>query len=436
MAGGLMQLVAYGAQDTYLTGNPQITFFKIVHRRYTNFSVESIEQTFNGTADFGNKVTATISRNGDLIGRMYLEVKLPEISKNIDDGSAEYDDYGTTRWKDNLGHALLKTVELQIGGQMIDRQYGRWMHIWNELTLNTGVRSGFDNMVGTHGEKIPAKDAKLYIPLEFWFCRNPGHWLPLIALQYHECKCIIEFEKWNNLLIDEQGSHSSGLKLEGASLFVDYCFLDTDERRRFAQQTHEYLIEQVQFTGSESITGTNQKVRLNFNHPVKELVWVVEPKPEAMSNPKTEGTTDKEHPYNADPFNFALYHTIGTHPNRFDKEENMGVARNPVVSAYLQLNGHDRFAKRDGSYFDMVQTYQHHTNTPKKRGINVYSFALKPEDHQPSGSCNMSRIDTATLNLTIDGGVKKDSSSSVSVYAVSYNVLRIMSGMGGLAYSN
>jgi len=386
MGGGLMQLVAYGAQDIYLTGNPQITFFKVVYRRHTNFSMEAIEQTFNGSADFGKRVTCTVSRNGDLMHKVYLQVTVPA---NDDGGFCA-----------NLGHALIKYAEVEIGGQRIDKHYGDWMHIWNELSQEAGKKTGYGLMTGATAGLTAETD--LYIPLEFWFCRNPGLALPLIALQYHEVKVNIEFRALSELTDDV------GLSLSAASLYVDYIYLDTDERRRFAQVSHEYLIEQVQFTGDESVSSISNKIKLNFNHPCKELVWVVQ---------RDSSVTSMQ---------------------RFDYTDKDNV--NPVLIAKLQLNGHDRFSERMGRYFNLVQPYQHHTNVPKA-GINVYSFGLKPEEHQPSGTCNMSRIDNATLQLTLtanslktDAGVADD--AKVRVYATNYNVLRIMSGMGGLAYSN
>ena len=396
MGGGLLQLVAYGAQDVYLTGNPQITFFKVVYRRHTNFSMESIEQTFNGTADFGRRVTCQISRNGDLIHRMYLQTVLPASA-------------GSTQWVDYAGLALIKNVELEIGGQRIDKQYGDWMYIWNELSLPRGKQSGYNTMVGANLGTTTG-NTTLYVPLEFWFCRNPGLALPLIALQYHEVKVNLEFRP-----VAELGRNTStGLAaaattsaLGTTSLWVDYIFLDTDERRRFAQLSHEYLIEQLQFTGDETASGTSSKVKLNFNHPVKELVWVVQD--------DTYGSGSNEW------FQYTNDH-LGA-----------GTFTNLCTSAKLQLNGHDRFAERAGDYFNLVQPYQHHENVPSNAGINVYSFALKPEEHQPSGTLNMSRIDSAVLNI---GHSTLSSTGKIRVFAVNYNVLRVMSGMGGLAYSN
>jgi len=379
MGGGLLQLVAYGAQDVYLTGNPQITFFKVVYRRHTNFSMEAIEQTFNGAADFGRRVTCQISRNGDLIHRMYLQA-------TITGGTWVADSYA--------GLALVKNVELEVGGQRIDKQYGDWMYIWNELSLPYGKRAGYKTMVGA--DAVTTTTTTLYIPLEFWFCRNPGLALPLIALQYHEVKVNLEFESSANAAI------TAGT-MGTCSLWVDYIFLDTDERRRFAQLSHEYLIEQVQFTGEETVTTGANKIKLNFNHPVKELVWVM------------QETSAK----------FGVYTDDGDEAN-FGRD---GV--NLCSTAKLQLNGHDRFAERAGKYFNLVQPYQHHENIPTNAGVNVYSFALKPEEHQPSGTLNMSRIDSAVLNITTVASAVK-----CRVYALSYNVLRVMSGMGGLAYSN
>jgi hypothetical protein len=363
MGGGLMQLVAYGAQDIYLTGNPQITFFKVVYRRHTNFAMESIEQTFNGSVGAGNRVTATISRNGDLVHRMWLQASV----KNVDAGN---NDAALA----NSGHSAIDNVELEIGGQRIDKQYGDWLEAWSQLTLSEGHLAGYKTMVGTNGS-TDALD--LYIPLQFWFCRNPGLALPLIALQYHEVKVNLTF--------------GSVTAVNSASLWVDYIYLDTDERRRFAQVSHEYLIEQVQFTGDEALsTGTNN-VRLNFNHPVKELVWVSYKTNETLVAGKSYQAMD------------------GT--------------------AKLQLNGHDRMAARPAAYFKQVQPYQHHTRIPAGE-VNVYSFALKPEEHQPSGTCNFSRIDNATLSVSVAAA------GTLKVFAVNYNVLRVMSGMGGLAYSN
>ena len=678
MGGGLMQLVAYGAQDVYLTGNPQITFWKVTYRRHTNFAVESIEQTFNGQADFGRRVQCTVSRNGDLAYRTYLQVTLPEVDGTGTAGprGGPGDDGFAARWLDYPGEQLVSQVEVEIGGQRIDRQFGDWMHIWNQLSLSDAQKRGYEKMVGhttsltyltnpnrNNGANSPCAggvnsshecevrralpQTTLYVPLQFWFCRNPGLAIPLIALQYHEVKINLEFNTLDQCLWavktnqfglpanNDCGAQALGkigdvgpfkaaeaeaaattanavvipgradraynsCCLVSASLFIDYVFLDTDERRRMAQNPHEYLIEQLQFTGDESIGSTSNKIKLNFNHPCKELVWVVQPDAHvdycsSFVEQVGERTCDWDiaaggagganggegasraagaaggnccggaglysmlgaQPFNysdavdmiprswlgygslaltssefvlnkgdaccgrisrlsqpwacnvqcgrmgakgfkvdvfgeADvndnfvnalretafvprageqnavapggnagddidfvsftPTDFAFGGAGGLKQNSEQTSSSVSTAgtivlgemsrkmhcwgQNPVVTAKLLLNGQDRFSERLGSYFDVVQPYQHHTASPDT-GINVYSFALRPEEHQPSGTCNFSRIDNACLQLVVSSdAVGGASTSKVRVYATNYNVLRVMSGMGGLAYSN
>jgi len=400
MGGGLLQLVAYGAQDVYLTGNPQITFFKVVYRRHTNFAIESIQQTFNGSVDYGSRVTSTISRNGDLISRVYLVLK----NQNVANAVPYY------------GLRVIDNVEVEIGGQKIDKHYAEWMYIWNELSLPESKKEGYFKMVGGVGGS-GGDLGTMYVPLEFWFCRNIGLALPLIGLQYHEVKININFQSQGKCV----SSGSTYGKLE-ANLWVDYIYLDTDERRKFAQSSHEYLIEQLQFTGKETF---GMKTKLNFNHPVKELVWFL---------------TKEVDPVMADWFNFTSGESGETGYTNYEGVklaigQSQSTNKNPIAQAKLVLNGNDRFSVRDGMYFNVVQPYQHHENIPHNTGINVYSFALKPEEHQPSGTLNMSRIDSASLDLTAATSVTS-ANYNLNVYAINYNVLRILSGMGGIAYSN
>ena len=289
----------------------------------------------------------------------------------------------------------MKSCEVEIGGQRIDKHYGAWLAIWSSLSCPEGKRVKYQSKM-VEGGNTGYAARSCVIPLQFWFCRHTGLALPLIALQYHEVKFAIEFESVANLCIADAVSPSGNMS--SASMYVDYVYLDTEERRRFAQISHEYLIEQLQFTGDETLTGSN-RVKLNFNHPVKELVWVCQDDALDMSNFADSG----------------------------------GI--NPCVTAKLQLNGHDRFSQRNGTYFNVVQPYQHHSNVPAT-GVNCYSFALKPEEQQPSGSANMSRIDNATLQLNVTSDMSSGTNPVVKVFATNYNVLRIMSGMGGLAYSN
>ena len=394
-----MQLVAYGAQDIYLTGNPQITFFKVVYRRHTNFSMEAIEQTWAGNegTDSAGSCTATISRNGDLVYRMYLEVDMAGLDV------AEH----------NPMARAITEVELEIGGQKIDKQTGLWMHVWSCLTqpnysaftgkssdTNKGTGTLYQNTTGMGGLGNGNFPQRFWVPLQFWFCRNPGLALPLIALQYHEVKV--------KLLHDFKKAHNAA-SCNSNKLWCDYIYLDTDERRRFAQVSHEYLIEQIQET-SVTAAGSSD---LNFNHPIKELVFVNSDtgvNDAAVKNVSAVASTAR----------------IGSGSATYQ----------------LKLNGHDRFAERDYRYFSRTQVWEHHTgpgglesSSSTAAGgrlndaIGVYSFALKPEEHQPSGTCNFSRIDNAQFVGSVGTTANK-------VFAINYNVLRIMSGMGGLAYSN
>jgi hypothetical protein len=536
MGGGLMQLVAYGAQDIYLTGNPQITFFKVVYRRHTNFSMETIQQTINGISSVTNGAngTVTISRNGDLVSKVYV----------------------TTTVATTDGSNIISQVECEIGGQLIDRQYQEWNDIWNELSIPESKAFGFKSMQLADGGTIDTTGVGLVqVPLNFWFCRNPGLALPLIALQYHEVK--LKFT-WGS------GGGTT------AQVWVDYIYLDTDERRRFAQVSHEYLIEQIQKQTATATTST----KLNFNHPVKEIIWT-SARTNAYTNARLvlnghDRFADQEEEYfqlrqpfdnhtsipkqnlppsgkalkvewyqNSAPSDYLLavgrtgldaapFTTVGDF-NQYTSAiavsadtaaagacKFLGFLASDWTSAtdstgtpYVQVGDVHYIAFRDAAtvvttgsrvcefgrramvtsltmasadaiaaagyavgevtinageledgtsatdvgdatltigynidihngmtgnansslHIQRLSSREASTSKMTKK-INVYSFALKPEEHQPSGSCNFSRIDNAQLRtgsaLTADD----------NIYAVNYNVLRIMSGMGGLAYSN
>jgi hypothetical protein len=634
MGGGLMQLVAYGAQDVYLTGNPQITFFKVVYRRYTNFAIETVELTLNGTADFGKKVTVTITRNGDLVTRMYLRVELGQVSmNNYPQSELERNKY-LFAWVREVGHFLIDYIQFEIGGSQIDKHYGHWMSTWHDLTKDVNTEPAYNALVGNVDEltalRSPdsqgnfTKNYVIFVPLVFWCNTNTGLALPLIALQYHEVRLWIEFNTFNNLVVYSNNLNMSKLGngigvLNDASLLVDYVYIDTEERRRFAQVGHEYLINQLQYTGEEAVVNNPLRIKLGFNHPTKELIWNIKsgdyisgnspflcysnsddwsaacvyaaenvvsgsvivadtssiPVPTPNNAPEVsissssydnwntvnpvntntknsskfsvftyqagQGVDDAEPPsfyakalynqiypgtdvtnvnfkfrrdvmvnpsfpsYNLGDyitkFAVVIYYTVinadGTGKdgtltyqvkpwesnitvrdvsvpvanwtdNRYtSKDSGNGYADmdiwavlptvtgllinnkyNPVEHGLIQLNGHDRFDQREGAYFNLIQTYDYHSSTPAN-GVNVYSFALHPEQHQPSGTCNLSRIDNTTviLKLLTDTPYADPSrnppplsivgpSSECYMYDTNYNVLRVMSGMGGLAYSN
>jgi len=444
-----MQLVAYGAQDIYLTGKPQITFFKSVYRRYTNFAVESIQQDVLGSPQFGSQVSVTISRNGDLLKKLWIEYSPYDLLSGVVNNPN-----GETIAA-NVGHAIIDHVDIEIGGQLIDRHYGKWLTIWNYLTETnpTGEQGAIDNystgpgeytnnpaygpggsgddavvevypratkynrMAYTHRAQVGVKSnlgapQLAWVPLQFWFCKNPGLALPLIALQYHEIKFFINIGQLPNVMTTPL-SNLTGREFSRFAVYADYVYLDTTERRQMAQNMHEYLIDQTQIL--QSVSAIN--IKLAFNHPVKELVWAPVPLPVAG---RTRTTVV---PGGSSP-NSGFTQSTQTQPNHYT----------------LVLNGTNRFSPRDITYFTRNTVWESHNGFGSilfPDSIAVYSFALRPEEYQPSGTCNFSRIDVAQMvrsqTFNADGVPVPD---VIDLYAVNYNLLRIMSGMGGLAYSN
>lgn len=621
MGGGIISLVANGAQDVYLTGNPQITYFKVIYRRYTNFAVETVQHSIESVRP-GGSYSVQVQRNGDLVTKTALRLKVPAVTSEVLGSCTE-----KVAWVRRLGHALIKKLEVKIGGMYIDKHIGTWLDIHWELTHSQSAERGYRALIGDVEEltKLRGKELfdntiedllpeyTLYIPFQFWFNRNYGLALPLIALQYHEVRLEIDLEE-SCKLMNWTGSappNLSNFTFKEAGVVLDYVYLESGERRKYAQLGHEYLIEQVQFTGTETVNfnansvSNNEKFKLNYNHPTKELVFAlkvgafngnankssfsggrgkfltythddtlwntdaleyaacnlaegtvfVNPKGLCGTNAQINGQpahlcSNLNNPgYNdghrvkvelrnnnvtglckgqsldevneaggievwcydtflssidfslfgnnngvelSDMLDSALVVVSHTDNNpdsisiecvkvrhRLDLTDlsvpvedftvdyrsadsrkyvvhkdvhvtqfnNYGLRLdgrgNPVRSANIQLNGHDRFEVQEGSYFNYYQPYHHHTRTPAD-GINVYSFALYPEKHQPSGTTNLSRIDSTLLNvnfadvLRLKNRLKLDIArdSDFYIFAWSYNVLRIMSGMGGLAYSN
>jgi len=477
-----MELVAKGAQDIFLTGNPKVTFFKSVYSRHTNFSIESIEQSISGDLNFGKKLVSTIKRTGDLLSGITLEIDLPKIiSKNDKNGNF-------IKWTKSIGHTIIDYIDIEIGGQRIDRQYGEWMDIWCELTTKDSHKDGLYTMIGKNDneEGIQAtKKFKLIVPLQFWFCKNIGLALPLVALQYHEVKLYFSLKKFDecwekpvekfsvsinkdnkkeliiqddtNLihydwikedssykLIWEDGTeqtvdkiyienkkiilkenYKSNTKLDKSNIYIeinspakiynlddirlycDYIYLDTNERKYFAQNSHVYLIEQIQFNGNNPYNSSqkNSKISLEFNHPCKELIWISQ---------------------------INLAKQFNQHLNFSDRVENLSLGDNPIEETLLYINGQERFSPRNANHFRLEIPYKRHTRIPDNF-IYVYSFSLKPEQIQPSGTCNFSIIDNSDLFITYKDNILE---SKTRIYAVNYNILNIKNGMGGVAYSN
>jgi hypothetical protein len=478
-----MQLVAYGAQDVYLTGTPKVTFFQAVYKRHTNFAMELIQQTTSGTVGNASRVSVTIARNGDLVGNMHVALQplapngttLPLTSNN---GAFDMN------W---VAERAISAVELTIGGQRIDKHYQTWWRLYAELFLNESDKIAWGKMTSMSNPNTTQTSVpKVYLPLLFFFNRNPGLYLPLIALQYHEVRLDFDLTQY----------YASYFGTTNAfEVWANYIYLDTEERRRFAQKGHEYLIEQLQHTGGDALVsgstqeGAVQTVRLTFNHPVKELIWCYQnPTATAQQSTQLNGmwnfcSSTSNVNVTCDPTKLALAGTVHPHvvgaPQLFApmggstfflasnvaiptanliagnyslqsnvitgnvfwvEEGTQSVTANtaygyevgPLHLFKVVLNGQDRFKEQSGKYFNQVQPFYHHTGTPYP-GIYTYSFALQPEEHQPTGTCNFSRIDNASLSVQLKSSV---ATTTQKMFAVNYNVLRIASGMGGLAFSN
>jgi hypothetical protein len=415
-SGGLLQLVALGKQDVFITGNPQITWFKFVYRRHTNFAVESIVMYSDNTPDFGKKVSWLVPRAGDLLGPCILEITLPALTNATTGAPVSY--------VNSIGHALIQEITITIGEQEIDRQTGEWMEVWSNLTTPESKKFGFWDMIGkVDGYSIPTLNGpfKIYVPLQFWFCKNPGLYLPLLAMQYHPVRINITFRDIQSLFFNNHAPNNytcitdmqvNKVSMTDCVLWGDYVFLDVDERRRFVSNAHEYLIEQVQYTSLTPLPANSQQVSvsLEFNHPIREFVWLLQRN--AIRN-------------NHEWFNYS---SLGIAES--------GIRDDLLSSAVLQFDGFDRFQERSASYFRLVQPWQRHSTVPSDDYVYLYSIALRPEELQPSGSANASRIDSIKLLVTtnqVTTPVRGD--STVVVYATNHNVLRVVDGFGGVLFT-
>jgi hypothetical protein len=482
MPQSILQLVSWGTQDATLTANPTVSFWKSLHKRYSQFALDTYEQTFSGQPDWNKRAICNISRLADLLWKTYVQVDIPDVTINASSTSEKATGF---RWLDYLGHILLREIEVHIGGTMVDRHYGLWLHVWNEMTQSAGHHAGYMNMIGNtpdlttmryiykdasgnyhsndgpvNNSYITVKGKRLYIPLQFWFCRHTGAALPLVALQFHDVRIHCNFayatdcywagtrddmtsptSKWTT----DMGAVRVG-SLTNASMLCTYVNLDAEERKRFATKPHEYLIDQLQGPNEEATSQSTFKMRLTLNHPVKSLYFLVRKEQNLEDSAETFG---KQH------FNFTDDNESGAMSDitggaagggyqSMIMNAFYGKGENPIQSAKLQLNNQDRTIDHDGRYYNLVQPYQCHTNTPSK-GVNVYSFALQPESFQPNGSCNFSRIDNTqfvmkltdkTVKYVQDNGVMVHSSCLISNFAVNINSLKIVGGMGGVTWAS
>ena len=447
MGGGTLQLVIQGGQDIYITGNPEKSFFKSVYRRHTNFSIECVEQVHQGKiVNDEFTLNYTIKKGGDLLSKMHFEIDLPQqtMSNSI---SGNYCHYSNT-----TAFAFLKHLSFSIGEKVIDEHDGRYYDIINDLRHQNGGIDYIVNRREPNNEMINNPDAvKMFIPLDFWFCKDVSQALPLIALQFHDVKLKATFRGIKHIINSEEypvdsnglpqdnietviGSDKANPKRAEIKLWTNYINLDIDERKRFAQDHHEYLIEQVQLVERDYA----RYIDLNLNHPVKCLYWVIQNNTAITSksdyklidnlkntygNPASSNNTWK---HGNDYLNYKTHEPVNSsHLNGITVYEHFKTMK-------LTFNGIDRFKARDATFFRTLQPLENGYTIPTKN-IYMYSFCLHPEDSQPSGSCNFSRIDNFSISFT---GDQSYTNYKIYLYAKNYNVLRIMEGMGGLLYAN
>ena len=411
----------------------------MVYRRYTNFAIESQPMYFDGTANFGQRISCLIPRRGDLLGKVYIDVLLPGLTLN--DGSNT-----PVSYVNSIGNALIQEITFEVGEQQIDKQTGEWMEIWEQLTTPAGQRDALNTMIGrVDGYNIPdlipgpaSEGLRLYIPLQFYFCKNPGLYLPLLALQYHPIRINITISPLQSLFYTQQlilvpncSLTVNPANITSMMLWGDYVYLDTEERRRFVSQSHEYLIEQIQYTPLIGVTASQAQVNIqtDFNHPIKEFIFVAR-----------RDFMNQVHEF----FNYSSLATNEAVPTPVQPFFMPGQVRTDLIStALLQLDGYDRFQVRQAPYFRLVQPYDHHTTTPVQNFLYCYSLALRPEDAQPTGTLNASRIDSVNWQIVMNPNLNFPEASppvsrgpcTIRIYATNYNVFRVVNGFGGVLFT-
>lgn len=548
MSGALVQIAAFGTQDVLLMGNPTVTFFKNVVNRHTNFAIETIQQVLQGSSSFGaTNATVQITRDGDLLWRTFIRFNLPRLVTTYTFSAAVTKPVTIVpaRWTDDIGHHLIQNCTVSIGGSQIDKHYGDWLQIWSQLTLDESKRAGYNDMIGNRYElmgnngrpvidakwltdngvntypytsKFTIPDALIDVPLQFWFCRDPALTIPLVSLPYHDVRIAFQIRPLDHVVIppmvigeaDDVAKVTVSYSADALmpTVYANYVFLDNAERKRYAQHPQEYLIEQLQYAENPAPNG-QVDISLNFNHPTKELVFVAQ-KQTYVAHTCTDTTSNSYNIANQlSNYQFTGYNAVANkwalvdgYTHGMPEYGNMSTTYgNPVERAELVINGTARVKETDSIFYNRVQPFMHHTSIPQAAGINVYSFALKPESIQPSGTINFSRIDNTTLRLRLktqipsaygyyygtsnsvainpmapyiyevapkeavtevksdDGSVTvksyaaprifkainndgSDAGNGVTtgynlkVYGLNFNVLRIVSGMGGIAYAN
>ena len=402
MTASLLQLIATGDQDKHLTGNPNISYFKRVYKRHTNFSIEQIPQYFLEKPDFGRKVSCIIDRKADLLNQIILEIELPALQTDIS-------------WINGIGHHIIKSIELTIGGIQICKLTGEFIDIYSELTIPSGHTIGYYNMVGKHisySKSTQTGSLHLYVPIPFWFCKDISNSLPLVSMQYSEIRVNVTFRDFNQCWFSgaDMLNTPTNKEIRNCILYCDYIFLDTHERIKFAKAEHEYLIEQVQLNDNNQVivdAGINTK-SLYFNHPIKEIIWVYQANDVSITN------------------------DWGNFSNKLIELGVIFIPTKPFDKFQLKLNGQDRFETRSSEYFRLVQPFQRHSSSPVDY-VYLYSFSIEPEKLQPSGTCNFSRIDSSEMVFEFVDNIK---AGQIKIYGINYNILKIKNGMTGLMYSS
>ena len=537
MGGGLMQLVSYGAQDIYLTGNPTITFFKTIYKRHTNFAIEPIEIPIIGQENFGSELSVNIPKLGDLVTKMYFKCNLKLNGEN-----------GNFSWTNRIGHHLINYIDLLIGGERIDRQYSGWLDIWYELCRNISHDRGYNKLIGNYDTMVNLskneKSTTIFLPLQFYFNRHNGLAIPLISLQYHKLNIEFKINELDKLIIKEKDVIIEA-KISDFTLLCNFVFLDNEENSKFSKNSHEYLIEQTQFNGIEKVNTEIESYTLNFNYPCKSLYWYMKngnfinnklflyylSENYLANNSNDELLTKASIRYILSQMyseNGNIYITLDGSGNNITNSENnktfyegssistidglveiqcnydnlvftdsnKGICKaddfnnwivikplsidkvskpidelfnlisrtndifnighqkydifvnqlsnygkyidhsfNPILTSQLRLNGHIRFSEQESNFFNYLQPYETHKSSPND-GINLYSFSLYPIEHQPSGTCNFSKIDNVTLDLKFDDEIIDIDNNELYVFTYNYNILRFMQGMAGLVFNN